>query len=115
MKNLFSILVIAVLCCAMQWFLPWWVIIFPCAFVGFFVGEKDGYKAFLRGFIGVFLVWISYALIRSLANDHLLANRMSLLIFKLKAPYLLMVVSAIIGGLTGGLAALSGFYIRLKL
>jgi uncharacterized membrane protein YfcA len=115
MKNALAILTTAIVAAFLQWFLPWWLIVIPCSVMGFFIGEKKGSPAFLRGFFAIFLLWISYAFILSFQNDHLLANRMSLLILKIKSPLLLLIVSAFIGGLVGGLSAITGFFIRRKL
>ena len=115
MKNILAILTTAVVAAILQWFLPWWMIVLPCSIMGFFIGEKKGSPAFLRGFLAIFLLWISYAFVISFQNDHVLANRMSMLILKIKSPLLLLFASAFIGGLVGGLSAITGFFIRRKL
>ena len=105
---LFLIILILTFICS--YFLPWWMIAI-IAFVGAFaIGKKPG-KAFLSGFGGVFIAWTILALIRSLPNDNMLASRVATL-FQLPNWVLLLLVTGIIGGLVGGLAALSGALVK---
>jgi hypothetical protein len=48
----------------------------------------------------------------SFQNGHILANRMSKLILQQENSFLLVLITALIGGIVGGLAALSGSLIR---
>ena len=76
----------------------------------YFIGKKPG-RAFLAGLTGVFLAWIILALLKSVPNDNILANRVSHL-FQLPNWILLLLVTGLIGGLVGGMAALSGALAR---
>jgi hypothetical protein len=53
------------------------------------------------------LAWIALALLKSFPNNHLLATRVAH-VFHLPNWLLLLAVMAIIGGLAGGLSAVSG-------
>jgi len=74
------------------------------------IGKKPGW-ALLAGFGGVFIAWIILALIKSLPNDNILASRVATL-FQLPNWILLLLVTGFIGGVVGGLAALSGALVK---
>ncbi len=111
MKLIVSIILTALLSYAACLFLPWWSIAIAAFLVALTIGLRPGY-AFLAGFTGVFILWalISYTI--SLANGHLLAGKVSMLILKTENPLLLIVLSALIGALTAGMGALTGAYGR---
>ena len=68
--------------------------------------------SFITGFIALFLLWGVLSFWISTANDHILAHRVSLLIFKVDNPFLLIVITALLGALVAGFAALTASYIR---
>ncbi len=92
-------------------FLPWWTVAITSAIVAFTIIQKPGY-AFLSGFIGLFLLWFFLNLSISNANGHILANKASMLILKMKNIYLMFFISALIGAIIGGMGALCGCYAR---
>ncbi|MBP1652045.1 MAG: hypothetical protein H6Q26_2202 [Bacteroidetes bacterium] len=94
-------------------FLAWWTVAIA-AFVVAVTIPLPPLRSFMNGFIAVFLLWLALAFMADVRNDHILANRMSELILKVKSPILIGVVSAFIGGLTAGLGSLSGSYLRYK-
>lgn len=111
MKFFISLLLTAALSFAACLFLPWWVI----AIVGFVVAlaiPQGGGRAFLSGFLGVFLLWAGLCFWISAANDHLFAHKISVLILKIDNPALLMIVTGLIGGLVAGFGSLSGSLLR---
>jgi hypothetical protein len=102
--------IIFILCLATSYVLPWWAVAIIAFVAAAFFGVKSR-QAFWSGFGAVFLVWVIIALFKSLPNNHILAARVAAL-FKLPHWLVLLVITAFIGGLVGGLAALSGFYVR---
>ncbi|WPQ60934.1 hypothetical protein SIO70_21495 [Chitinophaga sancti] len=94
-------------------FLAWWTVAIA-AFIVAVIIPLPPLRSFMNGFIAVFLLWLALALLADVRNDHILANRMSELILKVKSPILIGVVSAFIGGLTAGLGSLSGSFLRYK-
>jgi hypothetical protein len=68
--------------------------------------------AFISGFVALFLLWGLLCLWISISNEHILAHRVSLLIFKTDSPYLLIIVTALIGALVAGFASLTGSFLR---
>lgn len=105
MKFLLSLLLIALLSFAACLYLPWWSIAIASFLVTLFLPQHPG-KSFLSAFLSLFLLWGSLAFSLSLNNDHNLANKMSLIILKSGSAYLLILVTALVGALTAGLAAL---------
>jgi hypothetical protein len=99
-------LIIFILCLLSGFLLPWWIVAVIAFAAAFFLGKTSG-KSFGAGFLGVALAWAIWALIKSIPNENELANRVSAL-FHLPGWYLMVIVTAIIGGLVGGMAAWSG-------
>jgi len=107
MKFFVSIIVTAILAFSMGYVLPWWSIAVTGFISGvFFIQSK--LLSFLSAFIAVALFWGIMALYISNANNHILAHRISLLIIKKDNPYLLILLTSLIGGLTTGVSALTG-------
>ncbi len=110
MKFVLKMLLIAGLCYLTQLFLPWWVVAF-CAFgVNLFLPTK-GFNAFLSGFLGVGLLWLAVASTIDVRTDGLLTDKVAA-IMSLSPPFLLVAVTGLIGGLVGGMAALTGTLLR---
>jgi uncharacterized membrane protein YhaH (DUF805 family) len=104
------ILIISFVC---SFFLPWWIISIIAFAAAFIFGKKPG-QAFLSGFIAIFVAWTILALLKSIPNDNILAGRVAHL-FQLPNWILLLFVTAIIGGLVGGMSALSGVLVKRAL
>jgi hypothetical protein len=101
------ILILSIIC---SYVLPWWFVAVIAFVAAYFFSKKPG-KAFLSGFLAVFVAWILLALFKSIPNDNILATRVAKLM-QLPNWILLLIVTGIIGGLLGGMAALSGALIR---
>ncbi len=107
-------LLILITSLVLQLFLPWWVIA-PVAF-GFALWKspKAG-KAFGSGFLAIFLLWVSLALLKTLPNENILANKVAgmFMLPGLRFNWLIIVfLTGLIGGFVAGLAALTGFYFK---
>ncbi|UOQ66573.1 hypothetical protein [Hymenobacter volaticus] len=94
-----------------QLFLPWWVIMPLCLLLAAWRGVSGG-RSFVAGFLGVGLGWLIMASWLSLRNEGLLAHRVAQLLPLGGQGWLLVLVTAVIGGLVGGLAALAGTWLR---
>lgn len=105
------ILLIAILSLLAQLVLPWWSLAVVAFGVCYWRSSGAG-RAFLYGFLGVSLVWMAYALLIHLRTNGIFTGRMGQLLFKTVNPALPFLVTAILSGLVGGLAGLSGFYVR---
>ena len=104
-------LIILILSFASGYFLPWWVVAIAAFLAAFFIGKTPG-QSFLSGFTAVFIVWTVLALFKSIPNDNILAGRVVQL-FPLPNNWIwLLVITALIGGIVGGMAALSGVLLK---
>ena len=106
-----QIIIIALLSLLAQFFLPWWSLAIVAFAVCFWRSSGTG-RAFLYGFVGVALVWLVYALLIQLRTDGVFVGRMSELLFKTNTAVLPALATVGLSGLVGGLAGLSGFFVR---
>ena len=106
-------LIILILSFASGYFLPWWVVAIAAFLAAFFIGKTSG-QSFWSGFGAVFIVWTVLALFKSIPNDHILAKRVAMM-FQLPNWILLLLITALIGGLVGGMSALSGVLLKKAL
>ena len=105
-------ILIFVLATAVQLDAPWW----SMAVVAFIVGlviAPTGRVAFWAGFVGAGLSWLVPAVWLSYQNDSLLARRVAQLLPLGGSAVALVIVTALIAGLVGGLAALAGVWLRV--
>jgi hypothetical protein len=110
-KFIISLLLIALLSFASGLYLPWWSIAIVSFLVSLLIYQKPAI-AFISGFIALFILWGCLTWFRSVANDHILANKMSLLILKSQSPGTLIFLTTLIGAIIGGMAAFTGSLIR---
>jgi hypothetical protein len=101
---------IALLSFLLQFFLPWWIISIVAFGVAFWKASSSG-KAFLSGFLTIVLVWAIMSAFIHVRTDGILSNRIAAL-FNLPSSLLLILITSLIGGLVGGIAALSGYLVR---
>ncbi|MCC5927036.1 MAG: hypothetical protein JJU41_10810 [Bacteroidetes bacterium] len=104
------IIITIVLALLLQLILPWW----SAPLVAFLVAASFKQKplyAFINGFTAIFLLWFVVASGIYLFNSGILGDRLAAL-FSLPYGYLTVVVTALIGGLAAGSAALSGNLLR---
>jgi len=111
MKFITSLILTALLGFAACLYLPWWSIAIAAFLVAALIPQKPG-RAFLTAFVALFLLWGGLSFWISSKNDHILAHKISVLVLKMDNPYLLILATALIGGLVAGFAALSGSYLR---
>ncbi len=112
MKFLIATLLTALLSFIVGVYVPlWWFFAIVALLVAVLVHQRAG-KAFLAGFLGLFILWFVLAFWIDTANDSVLANRMAALLPFGGSSLLLMIFTAVIGGLVAGFAALSGSYLR---
>lgn len=93
--------------------LPWWSFVFTSFLVAMAVHQKVG-KAFLSGFLGLFLFWSILALLKDFANEHLLSIKVAKILPLGGSYWILIFITGLIGGLVSGLAAISGSTARKK-
>lgn len=106
MKFSASLILSAALAFSLGLFLPWWSIAIAGFLTGFFIPQHK-VLSFISAFLGVFILWGAMAFYISNSNDHILARKIAILVIKKDNPLLLILLSALIGGLTTGLSSLT--------
>jgi hypothetical protein len=111
MRLLLTILFIAIIGFAVEWTTSiWWSAALVAGIAGAFSRLRTG-EAFLAGFWGIALMWLSFALWKDMGNHHLLSRKMAEVIH-LPSYLLYIIVTFILGGIAGGLPAWAGAHLR---
>lgn len=111
MKFIVAILLSAFLGYVAPLYLPWWSFAITSFVVAIVIHQK-GWKAFAAGFLALFLFWGIYAFLIDNANGHLLSVKIAQLL-PLNGSYILLIlITAFIGGIISGFAALTGSLLR---
>lgn len=113
MKFFLAFILTALFAFAVGLYLPWWSLAITSFIVALVIPQSAG-KAFLAAFFAVFILWSYMAFVLSNANGHLLAHRVSMLILKTDSPFMIILVSGLIGGIVAAFAALSGNLLRRR-
>ena len=92
-------------------YLPWWSIALVAFLVALLLPQSAG-RSFGAGFAAVFLLWGLLALWRDLPNKSLLSQKIAQLFYLQGSSLLLILVTALVGGIVAGFAAMSGSTIR---
>ncbi|MDX2245862.1 MAG: hypothetical protein SF052_03740 [Bacteroidia bacterium] len=123
MKFFLRLVLIIVLGYAVSLWFPWWSVAIVGAFIGILFSEKRRKRmfgkqpvparAFLAGFLALFILWGGMALWTDWQNDSLLSEKISKIIVPegeifLSRAWLMILVTALIGGLTGGFSTMTG-------
>lgn len=107
---MFLFFLIAVLSFLIQLFLPWWTMAIVAFSGAFFYGKKAA-LTFAAGLLACGVVWLLMALYIHFTHGDLMTDRIAVLL-KLPASWILFPVSFFIAGIVGGLAAVSGYYLK---
>ncbi|WP_420151306.1 hypothetical protein [Spirosoma sp.] len=105
-----QIILIAILSLLSQILFPWWSLAIVAFIICYWRSNNSG-QAFLYGFIGTAFTWIGYALLIHTRTDGIFTGRMGELLFKSNNIMIPLLITAVIGGLVGGMAGLSGFFV----
>lgn len=111
MKFLIATILTALICFIAGLYLPWWSLALAALLVAVLIHQLP-WKAFLSGFLGLFLLWGGLAFWIDLKNDHILSKRVAELMKLGSSSFAIIIVTAFIGALVAGFAALSGSYLR---
>lgn len=104
-----ALLILLVASLLLQLVSPWWWTFVPLIVLLAYLLRSRNWLArpFLTGFVAIFLLWGGAALWQDLGNEGLLSYRMAGL-FSLPSGWMLVLITGLIGGLLGGLAAWTG-------
>lgn len=106
------VLILLLSFCACLYF-PWWSIAIV-AFVVCAIIPVRPLPAFLAGFMALLVLWGALSYYISTTNENILAHRISVLILKNDNPIALIALTAAIGAIIGGFAALTGSFVHPK-
>ena len=90
--------------------LPWWKVVIVTIIVGVLIQAK-AWQSFLFGFLAIAIWWGGFAFLANQMNGGSLATRMGQL-FNGISPGLLLLITALMGGIAGGLGAMLGAQTR---
>ena len=111
MKFIVALLLTALLGYLFPLFLPWWSFAITSFIVALLIHQRP-WKAFLAGFAALLLMWGIYAVASDSANEHILSTKVAQ-ILPLHGSYIALIfITALIGVLLSGMAALTGSYAR---
>ena len=111
MKPATAILLTIIVSFVAGMYLPWWSIALVAFLVALFIDQKPG-RTYLTGFAGIFLCWFLLAWWMDTQNDHILSVRIARLLPLHGSSFLLILITGLVGGIIGGLAALCGHFTR---
>ena len=113
MKFILSIALVALVTYAIGIYgnLPWWSFVVTNLIIAIALPIKP-LQSFIAGALGVGALWAGLAFGIDLANNHILSTKVAQ-ILPLGGSYIaLIAVTAIVGALIGGLASLTGSFVR---
>lgn len=113
MKFTVSILLTVLASFAAGLYLDWWSIALVAFIIAVAIPQRPFY-AWLAGFTGLFLLWGALAWWIDLANSHILSQKIAAILPLSGSSLLLILVTAFIGALVAGFAALTGAYVRRR-
>ena len=114
LKYILAILSTALLGFVTGLYLPWWGIAFAALVVSASIPQRPGFS-FVSGFLGIFLLWELLAWWIDFKNDSILSQKVAVLLGLGHSSILMIFVTSLVGALVGGLAALTGSYLRRAL
>jgi hypothetical protein len=95
-------------------YLPWWSIAIAACIVAFAVNQSPA-KSFIIAFMSLFALWAVLAFIIDQHNESILSQKIAQVIPLGGSTTLIILVTAIVGGLVAGFAALTGSLLRKML
>jgi len=111
MKLLAAIILTALLSFIAGLYFPWWSIAGIAFLIALLVHQKAG-KAFLSGFLGIFLLWAGLAWWIDMKNNGVLSKKIASVLPLGGNAIAIIALTGIIGGLVAGFAAMCGSYLR---
>lgn len=106
MKFLLSLVLTAIASYVGGMFLPWWSMAIIAFIISLIIYQSAG-KSFLAGFLSIFILWAVLAFIIDQQNNSILSKKIAQILPLGGFTTLLILVTALLGGLIAGLSALS--------
>jgi hypothetical protein len=111
MKFFTAIFLTVLLGYAAPLYFSWWSFAITSLIVAVAIHQKPT-RAFSAGFFGLLFLWGVHALLIDIANEHILSQKIATLLPLGGSSMLLILVTAFIGGVISGFAALTGSFAR---
>ncbi|WP_431133213.1 hypothetical protein [Psychroserpens mesophilus] len=106
-KNLINFIVTITIALLLSLVLPWWSVMLAGFITAILFSLKKS-AVFFVPFLAIALFWMVYAFWLSSSNDFTLSKKIAVLLPLEGNPYLLILVTGIIGGVAAGTAAIFG-------
>ena len=106
-RKLLNFVATIILAYILSLFMPWWSVMLAAFITSIFISLKKA-AVFFMPFLAVTLLWIIHAYYLSANNDFTLAKKIAVLLPLNGNPYLLLLVTGIIGGIAAGVSAILG-------
>lgn len=106
-KNILNFNATIIIALILSQLLPWWSVMLASFTTACLIGLKRS-AVFFVPFLAIAVLWMVLAFWLSNANDFILAKKISTLLPLGGNPYLLILVTGIIGGLAAGVAGVFG-------
>ena len=113
MKMIVAIILTALLAFVGGLYMQWWSLAIAAFVIALLIPQRP-FKSFLAGFLGLFLLWAVLAWWIDFKNQGILSKKIASLLPLGGSSILLLLVTAFVGGLVAGFAALSGSYLRIS-
>ena len=110
-KNIANFILTIVLAVILSLFLPWWSIMVAGCIASLTI-ELRKVAVFLIPFLAILCFWSVYAFILSSSNNFILAKKIAVLLSLSDNPYLLILVTGVLGGVAAGVAGILGKQIK---
>ena len=111
MKFIVAIILTALLGYVAPLYMAWWSFAITSFIVAIAIHQKP-IKAFASGFIALFLVWGIMAMLIDSNNEQLLSHKVAEILPLGGSSFTIIFVTAIVGALVSGFAALTGSFTR---
>ena len=112
MRLLLQIIAVLTVGFLLQTFLPWWTMAIGVFVIGYLFAHS-GWKSFFAGFIGISLLWFTVGFYIDHESQSILTEKVARL-FPTQTVPLLFLLTALVGGLVGGMASLTGAVLSYK-
>lgn len=106
-SNIINFVVTIIIAAILSSFLPWWSVMVAGFVSALFFNLKKA-AVFFVPFLAICCFWAVYAFIISSVNDFTLAKKIAVLLPLGGNPYVLILVTGLVGGFAAGVAAVFG-------
>jgi len=111
MRFIVSIVITAILSFIGGLWLPWWSIA-VAAFITAALIRQSPIQSFLSGFLALFILWGVLAWWIDAQNQGILSKKIAMILPLNGNSFLLIMITAFVGALVAGMAAISGCFLR---